>query len=84
MVLRLNQAIDQINSISDRYIALQSINSGCDCDGYVGPNIAALKDWSLAKMQEVLATVDLVEERDAKVLVDLGAQNVDLLIGKYV
>lgn len=35
-------------------------------------------------MQEVLATTDLVEERDAKVLVDLGEQNADLLIGKYV
>lgn len=63
---------------------MQSINSGCDSDGYIGPNIATLKDWSLAKMQEVLATTDLVEERDAKVMVELGEQNVDLLIGKYV
>ncbi len=32
-------------------------------------------------MQEVLATTDLVEERDAKFMVELGEQNVDLLIG---
>lgn len=81
---RFNQAIDQVHSISDRYNILQSINLGYDSDGYVGPNIATLKDWSLVEMQEVLATTDWVEERDAKVMVELGEQNVDLLIGKYV
>ena len=33
-------------------------------------------------MQEVLATTDLVEERDANFMVEPEEQNVDLLIGK--
>ena len=81
----LDYAVDQIHSIVDRFNLLHSITSGLDGDGHAKPNDAILKDWSHNKMQELLDRTYSVDERDARLLVDLGEQyGVDFLNTTYV
>ena len=74
MTISFNHAVDQIYSTVNRYNLPQCFTSGFDRDGHVKPNDVDIRDGSHSKMQELLDGTYSVEERGAKLLVELGEQ----------